>query len=586
MQLSDVLMLLGGLSLFLYGMSVMGGALEKCAGDRLKSILTRLTSSRLNGFLLGMVVTAVIQSSSATTVMVVGFVNSGIMTLAQSVYIIMGANVGTSVTSWLLSLAGISGSAWYVTMFKPSTFTPVLAFIGIALLLFSRKQRRKDAAGILLGFAVLMFGMEMMSDSVAPLAQVPQFTQMMTMFSNPVMGLLAGAVLTAVIQSSSASVGILQALSLTGSISCAAAVPIIMGQNIGTCATALISSVGATKDARRASMVHLIFNIVGAGVWLTLFCLARALFDIPALEGSITPLGIAVVHTAFNLLSTATLMPFGDKLAEIARRLVPDSKSKEAVSMLDERLFVTPSVALERAHETVLEMARESCDAVNTALDLFGQYDPAIEEAVERAENAVDVYEDKVGSYLVKLASHSMSEANSRELNKYLHMIGDLERLSDHAVNLAESAREIHDKELVFPPETRRELATIESAVKEILSLALRALEEDDLEVASQVEPLEQVIDLLNKTVRSRHIGRLTHAEATIEMGFVLSDILSNLERVSDHCSNIAVCIIEIAHNSFDVHEYISEVKANQEEFGRRFEAFRERFSLEGAQEE
>ena len=584
MQLSDVLMLLGGLSMFLYGMSVMGSALERFAGDRLKSILTRLTSSRINGFLLGLGVTAVIQSSSATTVMVVGFVNSGIMTLAQSVYIIMGANVGTSVTSWLLSLAGISGSAWYVTMLKPSSFTPVLALVGIALQLFSRRQRRKDAAGILLGFAVLMFGMEMMSDAVAPLADVPQFTRLMTMFSNPVLGMLAGALLTAIIQSSSASVGILQALSLTGGISCAAAVPVIMGQNIGTCATALISSVGATKDARRASMVHLVFNIVGAAVWLTVFCAVRALFRIPLLDGAITPLGIAVAHTAFNLLSTATLMPFGDKLADVARRLVPDGKTHEVATMLDERLFVTPSVALERAHEMLLQMARESCDAVRASLKLLDHYDPAAAEAVQKAENDVDVYEDRLGSYLVKLAPHSMNEANSRELNKYLHMIGDLERLSDHAVNLMESAREIHEKSLEFPGETWRELKVIMAAVQEILDCAMEALEGDDLEVASRVEPLEQVIEMLNKAVRSRHIGRLTHAEVTIEMGFVLSDILSNLDRVSDHCSNIAVCIIEIAHNSFDVHEYISEIKANQAEFGARFEAYRERYSLDAPQ--
>ncbi len=581
MQITDGLMLFGGLAMFLYGMSIMGSSLEKCAGNQLKSILTRLTSSRLNGFLLGLVVTAVIQSSSATTVMVVGFVNSGLMTLAQSVYIIMGANVGTSVTSWLLSLTGVSGDAWYITMLKPSSFTPVLALVGIVLHLFSKQQRKKDAAGILLGFAILMFGMETMSDAVAPLANVPQFTSIMTMFSNPIMGVLAGALLTAIIQSSSASVGILQALSLTGSISYATAIPVIMGQNIGTTVTALISSVGATKDARRASMVHLTFNIVGTLVWLTLFNVANAVFQFPFTESAITPLGIAVVHTSFNLLSTMTLMPFGDQLAALARKMVPDSKSAEDMRLLDERLFVTPSVALERAHEMLLEMAHKSMNALKEAMGLFVNYDASLAQHVADVENEVDVYEDKLGSYLVKLSSHSMSEENAHELSKYLHMIGDLERLSDHAVNLTESAQEIHDKKLEFTPETRRELHTIMAAVEEIMRYAMESLEKDDLEIASQVEPLEQVIDLINKTIRSRHIGRLTHAESTIEMGFVLSDILSNLERVADHCSNLAACLIEIANNSLDMHEYTIQVKNNQEKFGKRFEEFRERFALD-----
>lgn len=584
MQITDGLMLFGGLALFLYGMSIMGSSLEKCAGNQLKSILTRLTSSRLNGFLLGLVVTAVIQSSSATTVMVVGFVNSGLMTLAQSVYIIMGANVGTSVTAWLLSLAGISGDAWYITMLKPTSFTPVLALIGIILHLFSKKQRKKDAAGILLGFAILMFGMESMSDAVAPLANVPQFTSIMTMFSNPIMGVLAGAVLTAVIQSSSASVGILQALSLTGSISYATAIPVIMGQNIGTTVTALISSVGATKDARRASMVHLTFNIVGTLVWLTLFNVANAIFRFPFTDAAITPLGIAVVHTGFNLLSTLTLMPFGDQLAALARKMVPDSKSAEDLRMLDERLFVTPSVALERAHEMLLEMADKSMNAMKKAMDSLEAYDEAKVQEVVEAENEVDVYEDKLGSYLVKLSSHSMSEANSHDLSKYLHMIGDLERLSDHAVNLTESAQEIYEKQLNFSAETRQELDTIMAAVREIMRYAQESLEKEDLEIAASVEPLEQVIDLLNKSIRSRHIGRLTHAESTIEMGFVLSDILSNLERVADHCSNLAACMIEIANNSLDMHEYTLQAMSNQEQFGKRFEEFRARFSLEAPQ--
>lgn len=582
MGFEDVLALIGGLALFLYGMSVMGEALEKCAGSRLKSILTRLMSSRWHGFLLGLGVTAVIQSSSATTVMVVGFVNSGLMTLSQSVYVIMGANVGTSVTSWILSLAGVSGSAWYVAMFKPATFTPVLALAGVALMLFSKRQRRRDAAGILLGFAVLMFGMEMMSGAVAPLAEVPQFGRMMTAFANPVLGVLAGALLTAVIQSSSASVGILQALSLTGGVTWAAAIPVIMGQNIGTCATALLSSVGATRDARRASVVHLAFNVVGTAVWLAVFCAATAILRPAFTAQPITPLGIAIAHSTFNLLSTVTLFPFGERLAALARAIVPDGKPDAGVIPLDERLFVTPSVALERAHRELNEMAQLSVDALNRSMDLLANYDEAEARRVSEAEDRVDAYEDALGSYLVKLAAHSMTGEDSRELSKYLHMIGDLERLSDHAVNLVESAQEIREKELRFPEDTQRELATIVSAVREILFLSLSALWEDDLDGAGRVEPLEQVIDVLNRAIRDRQIGRLTRAKSTIEMGFVLSDILTNLERAADHCSNLAIALIETARDSFDMHGYQSGVEESAE-YRERFEEYLARYALPDA---
>ncbi len=580
MGINEVLMLFGGLAMFLYGMNVMGGGLEKCAGNQLKTILTRLTSNRFTGFMLGVIVTAVIQSSSATTVMVVGFVNSGLMTLGQSVYIIMGANVGTAVTSWILSLTGISGGAWYVQMFKPSTFTPVLALIGIIIFMFAKKQKRKDVATILLGFAVLMFGMEMMSDSVAGLKDMPSFTSIMTMFTNPFMGVLAGAVLTAIIQSSSASVGILQALSMTGSVPYSVCIPVILGQNIGTCITAVLSSLGTSKDARRASMIHLYFNVIGVVVWMSVFYILNAIFDFAFTAMAATPLGIAVVHSVFKLLSTILLMPAGSLLEKLARLTIRDGKEKEEIALLDERLFVTPSIALERTHNVLLEMAELSFDALYTSLDLLDNYDDKKVVDVVDAEGRVDVYEDKIGTYLVKLTSRSMSEQDSHELTKYLHIIGDLERLSDHAVNLMESAQEIHEKQLAFGAEVDHELATIKRAVRAILKDSRDALRTDNLEIASHVEPLEQVIDLLNKTIRSRQTSRLSRAETTMEMGFVLNDILTNLERVSDHCSNIAVCIIEIAHNSFDTHEYLNEMKVGSGEFLRRYDELKREYAL------
>ena len=581
MDYTNILSLVGGLSIFLYGMSMMGSSLERFAGNRLKTVLSKLTSSPIRSFLLGLVVTAVIQSSSATTVMVVGFVNSGLMTLLKSVYIIMGANVGTSVTSWLLSLAGLDGKAWYITMFKPSTFTPVLALIGIIIFMASKKQRKKELASILLGFSILMFGMEMMSDAVKPLKDIPQFTSLMTMFTNPLMGVIVGAVLTAIIQSSSASVGILQALSLTGSVTYLAAIPIIMGQNIGTCITALLSSVGATKDARRASMVHLCFNIVGVVVWLGFFTLANALFPIPFLSQPISPLGIAIVHSGFNVLATLTLMPFGRQLALLATRLVPEGTSSEELPLLDERLFVTPSIALERAHTVLLDMARLSVTSLTDSLDLLDCYDSVKAEKIAADENQVDFYEDKLGTYLVKLTGQPMSEEDSREMTKYLHMIGDLERISDHAVNLVESAQELNEKKLRFSPEAQKELSTLTRAIREILADSLCALEKEELSVAGRVEPLEQVIDSLTKSIRSHHIERLTRGLCTQEMGFILGDILTNLERVSDHCSNLAVAIIEIAAGSFDVHEYLNAVKSSQGEYREHFESYLRRFALE-----
>jgi len=580
MDYTNILALLGGLSIFLYGMSMMGSSLEKFAGNRLKGILSNLTSNPLKGFLLGLGVTAIIQSSSATTVMVVGFVNSGIMTLAQSVYIIMGANVGTSVTSWLLSLTGVSGSAWYITMFKPSTFTPVLALIGIIIYMASKKERRKELACILLGFAILMFGMDMMSDAVAPLKNVPAFTSIMTMFTNPIMGVLAGAVLTAIIQSSSASVGILQALSLTGGISWSAAVPIIMGQNIGTCVTALISSVGATKEARRASMVHLCFNIVGVAVWLSIFCVVNAMFDIAIFDSAITPFGIAIAHSLFNVLATATLMPFGNHLARLATKMVPEGKSKEVIPMLDERLFVTPSIALERSHRVLLDMADMSVLSLFDSLKILEKYDAKLGEKILEDEGKVDVYEDKLGTYLVKLTGQPMGEKDGHELTKYLHMIGDLERISDHACNILESAEELNEKKIFFSKEAQDELGVLVGAIREILANTLTALHKEDLSLAAKIEPLEQVVDNLSKTIRARHIDRLTRGNCTIELGFILNDLLTNLERVSDHCSNLAAAIIEIANDSFGVHSYTSGVKSGKGDYQKNFDEYMEKFAI------
>ncbi|MBP3653728.1 MAG: Na/Pi cotransporter family protein [Clostridia bacterium] len=582
MQYTDVLALFGGLAMFLYGMNVMGSSLEKCAGNRLKSILSKLTSNRITGFLLGLAVTVVIQSSSATTVMVVGFVNSGLMTLSQSIYIIMGANVGTAITAWILSLSGISGSAWYLVLFKPATFTPVLALVGIFIFMMTKKQKKKDLATILLGFAILMFGMEMMSDAVAPLKDIPQFTSLMTAFSNPILGVLAGAVLTAIIQSSSASVGILQALSLTGSISYATCIPVIMGQNIGTCITAVLSSMGTSKDARRASMIHLYFNVIGMVIWMTVFYVLNAIFHFPIADMFANPLGIAIVHTVFKLLSTAVLMPFGKQLEKLACITVRDDKKKaDELPLLDTRLFVTPAIALERAHRVLLDMADMSVLSLYDSLNIMDNYDGKLAEKIVADENKVDFYEDKLGTYLVQLTGQPMSEEDSHELTKYLHMISDLERISDHAVNVMESAQELHEKQISFSEEAKAELATLMGAVREILANTLTALHKEDLALAGKVEPLEQVIDTLNKTIRARHIERLTRGNCTIELGFILNDILTNLERVSDHCSNLAVAIIEIANNSFDVHRYLNDVKAGQGEYRENFEVFMKKFSLE-----
>ena len=580
MDLFDVLTLLGGLSLFLFCMNLMGASLEKRAGSSLKILLGKLTSRKILGFLTGMGVTAVIQSSSATTVMVVGFVNSGLLTLRQAISVIMGANVGTTVTAWILSLTGLDGDNFFVMLLKPTSFTPILALIGVVLTMMAKSDKKKDVGMILLGFAVLMFGMDTMSGAVAGLEEVPEFRNILLMFSNPVLGVLAGAGLTAIIQSSSASVGILQALSATGQVTYGAAIPIIMGQNIGTCVTAMISSVGANKNAKRAAVVHLLFNIVGTAVWLAVFYGINAVVQFSFVSHSIDQLGIAVVHTAFNILCTALLFPFSGLLEKMACRLVPDTKAPEKIQILDERFLATPSVAIDRCQEVAETMARISMDALKTSCQLIEHYDPKSAQAVRETEQEADQYEDMLGTYLVKLGRADLNAADSRETAKLLHIIGDFERISDHAVNLVESAEEIRNKGLSFSVHAKQELAVLTAAVGEVMDLALDAFLQNDPALAAKVEPLEQVVDTLKEQLRNRHILRLQKGECTIELGFVWSDLLTSLERVADHCSNIAGCVIEMSHDSLDVHEYLDNVKAGGPGFLRAYEAYAQKYAL------
>ena len=582
MDLFDVLELIGGLCLFLFGMNLMGAALERRAGHSLTSILGKLTNSKVAGFLTGLGVTAIIQSSSATTVMVVGFVNSGIMSLKQAINVIMGANVGTTVTAWLLSLTGIDKGNTFVQLLKPSSFTPILALIGIILIMMPKSNsKKKDTATILLGFATLMFGMEIMSGAVAGLKEVPEFRNILTMFSNPVLGVVAGAVLTAIIQSSSASVGILQALSSTGAVNFGAAIPIIMGQNIGTCVTALISSVGTNRNARRTSVVHLSFNIIGTIILLILFSAAQAIFDLTAFTNSAaTEVGIAIAHSAFNILCTVILLPCSGLLEKLSYKLIPEpaAKFEEQRVELDERLMATPAVALDRCRTVTREMAEISVEALHMAIDMLEQYDSDKAQLIREYEDRADHYEDILGSYLVKLNSHALSSADSHESTKLLHMIGDLERISDHAVNILESAEEMNQKNLSFSAEARRELTSILCAVYETVDLALISFERNDLRIATRVEPLEQIVDELKQQLRSSHIMRLQAGDCTIEAGFIWSDLLTDLERVSDHCSNIAACVIEMSHDEMNLHTYLSSIRHDSPEFAELYKEYRKKY--------
>lgn len=576
------LTLIGGLALFLYGMHVMGEGLTSISGGRLERILERLTDNPIKAVLLGAGVTAVIQSSSATTVTVVGFVNSGIMKLGQAVGVIMGANVGTTVTSWLLSLTGLESSNFFLRLLKPSSFTPVMAMVGIILIMGAKTEKRKDIGGILAGFAVLMFGMEAMSDAVKPLADVPEFTGILTMFSNPFLGMLAGAVLTAVVQSSSASVGILQVLCATGKVSYSIAFPIIMGQNIGTCVTAMLSSVGANKNARRAALVHLSFNVIGSGVWLAVFWLVQAVLQPAFLDMPTSLFGIAAAHSAFNILCTVLMLPLSGLLERLVTRLVPDDARREAQVELDERLFTTPSIALEQCRGVAADMAHMAVSALKDSLALLDRYSAELAASIREKEEKTDHYEDALGTYLVKLSTKQISAGDHAEAAKLLKMIGDLERISDHAVNLVESAEEMREKKLRFTPAASRELADLSRAVSELLDLTLSAFLDNDLEHAAMVEPLTQVVSRLKEQLRTSHILRLQQGECTIDAGFVWSDLLTDLDRTSGHCSNIAGCVIDIAQHNINLHASLRELRSDSGEYRRQFQAFANKYALDG----
>ncbi len=580
MTLFDVLSLVGGLSLFLFGMNLMGASLEKKAGGQLKTVLGKMTDSPVKGFLLGLVVTAIIQSSSATTVMVVGFVNSGIMTLHQAVGPIMGANVGTTITAWILSLTAIKGGG-IMNLFKPDSFVPVLALIGIYLLMFSKKNKSKDTAMILLGFATLMTGMSAMSDSVAGLKDVPEFTNILTLFSNPVLGVLVGAVMTAIIQSSSASVGILQALSTTGAITFGTAIPIVMGMAIGTCITAVLSSIGANKNAKRATLVHLYFNIFGTIAALALFYGANMIFRFDFVDNTATEVGIAIVNTAYKVFCVIMWAPMIKVLEKMATVSIKDTDEKEKYEMLDERLLATPAVAVERCRSVTQTMAEISVDSINRAIKIFDNYNQDDYDFIVKAEKKTDKYEDKLGTYLVRVSACELTDEDSAETSKLLHIIGDFERISDHAVNLAEALEEIREKKMAFSGDAARGLKVICGAVSEIVDLAYRCFTENDRSAAKNVEPLEQVVDDLKAELKRQHIERLRKGECTIEQGFVLGDILTNLERVADHCSNIAGCITEMAHNEMDMHSYVKKVKKeNLSHYNERYEEYKEKYSV------
>lgn len=582
MSVFDGLSLVGGLALFLLGMNLMGGALEKQAGGRLKTILESLTSNPVKGFFLGLLVTAVIQSSSATTVMVVGFVSAGVMTLHQAIYIIMGANVGTTVTAWILSLSGIDGTSLFVQLLKPTSFTPILALAGIILYMFCKSARKKTTGMILLGFAVLMTGMTGMSSAVSGLQNVPEFANALLLFSNPILGVLAGALLTAIIQSSSASVGILQALSATGAVTFGISIPIIVGQNIGTCVTALLASAGATKNAKRAAMVHLYFNIIGAVVLLVLFYGLNAIFRFSFTALPATHLGIAILHTVFNVLCTAILLPFGSALEKLACLTIRDDETVDEIRMLDERLLAVPAIAVERCHNAVESMAKHAAHAFEEAVLMLEQYDEKTAAAIRDEEALVDRFEDRIGAFLVQISTQNLSNEDSFECTKLLRVIGEYERISDHAVNLLESAEEIQQKRIAFSAVATRELHTLIAAVQEIVSISLNALIAGDAKLAMRVEPLEQVIDGLRNQIKLNHTLRLQKSECTIEHGFVLSDILTNLERISDHCSNVAVCIQEMSrHTALGAHYYLGSIQSTGPEFQPQFEEYQQKYLLQ-----
>ena len=588
MDFFSILTLLGGLALFLYGMQVMGDGLAKVSGGKLEKILENLTSSKWKAVLLGLAVTAVIQSSSATTVMVVGFVNSGIMKLTQAVGIIMGANIGTTVTAWILSLAGIESSNFFISLLKPSSFAPILALIGIVLLMFTKSSRKKDIGVILVGFAVLMFGMETMSGAVKPLADVPEFTNLLLAFSNPVAGVLAGTILTAIIQSSSASVGILQALCVTGAVPYSAAFPIIMGQNIGTCVTALLSAIGANKNAKRAAMIHLYFNMLGTVIFLGVFYLLNSVVHFSFMDSMATPAAIAVTHSIFNVTATLIWIPFSNILVKLACLTIRDSAEDVVAAgedreflILESRFLEKPAFAVEQGRTAARRMAEDSRKSLGTAFDLLHQYDAEGAKKIDKLEGKVDRYEDELGTYLVQLNNKDLSENDSHSVSIMLHCIGDFERISDHAVNIKESAEELHEKNLSFSPVAKAELRVVTAAVNDIVEKAFQVFDDQDTTKAAEIEALEELIDELTKEMKRRHINRLRFGECTIEMGFILSDLITSMERIADHCSNIGVCVTQVRENLYDTHSHLNALKNEDSDgFERCLEKVRQEYLL------
>ena len=584
MDIFSVITLMGGLTFFLFGMNVMSGSLEKMAGGRLEEMLRKMTASPWISMVLGAVITIAVQSSSATTVMLVGLVNSGIMQFSQTINIIFGANIGTTLTAWITSLSGIQSDVFWIQMLKPKNFSPLLAFAGILMIMLSRKETRKSIGTVFVGFAVLMYGMEMMAGAVSPLANMPEFEMLLVKFQNPIVGVLVGTLFTGVIQSSAASIGILQALSLTGGITYGMAIPIVMGQNIGTCATSLISCIGTNVKAKRVAILHVSIKIIGTILCLSGFELLYAIFRWEFVGQSIAPWQIALVHTIFNLVTTALLMPVSQKLVKLTERLVRDKQrapaEPEDAMLLDDRLLRSPSVAVAESFNVSTHMALQAQDILMLAMHLVESYDPEGAQRVMDMEDQLDNYEDKLGTYLVKLSAQALSSQDSQIGSKILHAIGDFERLGDHAINIIKVAREIHEKRIVFSPAAQQELSTITAALDEILDITVRAYLNSDVELAGRVEPLEQVIDRLTAVCKDNHIRRLQKGACTIEGGFVLSDLLNNYERVSDHCSNVAVAIIEVEHNSFDTHKYLNGVKYGNSTFNEIYDAYSEKYAL------
>ena len=580
MDIFSVISMFGGIALFLYGMSVMSKGLEKAAGGKLDVLIEKMTSNTGKSFLLGTAVTALVQSSSAITVMLMGLVNSGIMRLPQTVAIIMGSNVGTTSTAWIMSIMGVESENFFIRMLKPESFSPILAFIGVVMIMVSKREKKQNIGEIMVGFAILMYGMKFMSSAVSPLADSPSFTSIITAFTNPFLGVLTGMLLTAVIQSSAASVCILQTLSLTGEITIGMAFPIVMGQNIGTCITAILSSVGVNKNARRVAVIHLAFNVIGTLLFLGLYCGATYGLDMHFAERSTSPVGIAIMHTIFNVVTSLVLMPFQNFLVKLSKKVIKVKGGKKEV-FLDERLLVTPTIALQECRNLSVDMAEMTKNSMYVAMDLIGRYNDEDMARVREMENEVDKYEDRLGSYLIKLSSCDISDRDRAQVSKLLHTIGDLERISDHAVNIAQVAQEIYEKDVNFSDLGIKELGNITGALKEILNLSVESFDNDNVDMAYRVEPLEEVVDEIIENTKMNHINRLQNGKCTIQHGFIISDLLNDYERVSDHCSNIALGIIELSKTSFEAHDYVNKlIKTDDPVFRKYFREYREKYNI------